>query len=905
MSLIFNTTALFSQRNCGTTDSNTKQFEHNLEYQNARKAIEKQTKSFVLEGSAARASVTIPVVVHVIWRTGFPQENISEAQVNSQIDAMNQDFRLLNSNASSIPTGFKTIAADCNINFCLAKRTPQNTTTTGINRIQSNRTTNWGTDDAVKNPSAGGYATWNPQKYLNIYVCNIGGGILGYSPYPGAPALNDGVVVDYRYFGTTGIVSPPYHLGRTATHEIGHWLNLNHIWGDSICGDDEVADTPVHEDANSGCPAYPKYNSCSGNPEMPMNYMDYSDDACMNMFSAGQNARMQALFAAGGYRNSLLTSDACLPITQNISCGAPTGLQINSISPNTVTLAWVVVAGANSYTVSYKTTAASNWSQLAATSNTLLISSLQSATAYQFQVQANCNAILSTVSNTVNANTLSSLCAAPTNFKVGNITSSSANISWTQANGVTISNLKYKKQGTTTWISMLPFGNSQILKSLQPTTVYEVQISAVCGSSTSAPLTGTFTTAALTQSCGTPTSVAVNTIKETEATVTWTTVAGATSYRVFYKVYNANVWSSNDSGTNTFYLSGLLPATNYQTKVVAICNGSLGADSQLLVFVTKAVVCANIPTNVNISNITATSASVNWAATSGAVSYKMQYRKSNSTTWTVVGSILGTTYNLPNLTILTPYDVQVAAICGANSTSPFSTQKSFVTLNPTSICTDKYEDNNTKTNSKVLLTNATISANIGTALDNDWFKFANSSSQRYIRLTLSNIPSEYQIRLYDSNSTLIAEGTSTSAVAKAIKWNNGNVGSFFIQIFSKNGVFSTKNCYDLKIETSANTFKTLNKESIDNQLITNDFSVNIAPNPIQEYAKISISTDKNMSINCTMFDLTGKIIRTNKFEIDQDNNSFFLDTDNIENGIYFLRFDYEDRVVTKKIVVQK
>ena len=213
ISLISNTTTLFSQRNCGTHDFNTKQFEHNLDYQNARKAIENQTKSFILEGSTARTSVTIPVVVHIVWRTGFPTENISDAQVNSQIDALNQDFRLLNSNASSIPTAFKPIAADCNINFCLAKRTPQNTATTGIDRIQSNRTTNWGTNDEVKNPSTGGYATWNTQKYLNIYVCNIGGGILGYSPYPGAPALNDGIVIDYRYFGTTGIVSPPYHLG--------------------------------------------------------------------------------------------------------------------------------------------------------------------------------------------------------------------------------------------------------------------------------------------------------------------------------------------------------------------------------------------------------------------------------------------------------------------------------------------------------------------------------------------------------------------------------------------------------------------------------------------------------------------------------------------------------------------
>ena len=152
ISLVFQSTTAFSQRVCATHDFHNKQLSENPEYLKARKTIESHTKQFISEGNAARMSVTIPVVVHVIWRNGFPSENISDAQVLSQIDALNQDFRLLNSNASTIPAVFKPLAADCNINFCMAKRTPQNTTTTGINRVQSSRTTNWGTNDDVKNP---------------------------------------------------------------------------------------------------------------------------------------------------------------------------------------------------------------------------------------------------------------------------------------------------------------------------------------------------------------------------------------------------------------------------------------------------------------------------------------------------------------------------------------------------------------------------------------------------------------------------------------------------------------------------------------------------------------------------------------------------------------------------------
>ena len=903
--LFFTSISLFAQRNCGSFLFHKEQLEHNLEYAKARKTIETQTKAFISENNTARMTVTIPVVVHIVWRTNFPVENISEAQVLSQIDALNKDFNLQNSNAVNIPAALKSVAANCNINFCLAKRTPENNVTTGINRLQSNRTVGWGTADDVKLPYKGGFATWNPDKYLNIYVCSIGGGILGYAPYPGAPAQNDGIVIDYRYFGTTGIVSSPYHLGRTATHEVGHWLNLDHIWGDSICGDDEVADTPVHSDANTGCPAYPKYNTCSSASEMPMNYMDYTDDACMNMFTIGQNARMQAVFAPNGFRNSLLYSDACQPLTQTVSCGTPIGLQLNTITPTTASVSWVAVSGANSYDISYKTASATTWTKTSSVSNTLLISGLQSATAYQFQVQAKCDGVSGLSSTLSTFTTLVLPCPTPSNLIFSSITSNSATVSWSQASTMTLTALKYRKQGTTTWTSILPNSAGQNIQNLLPSTVYEVQILSACGTVTAVPLTGTFTTAAVVQNCGTPTSVAVNTIATTTANIVWTTVSGATSYRIFYRAKNANIWSSNDSATNSFLLSGLLSGVNYEVKIAALCNGGIGTDSQLLEFVTKTIACGNIPTNVGISAITANAAAVNWTATAGAVSYKLQYRKSNATTWTIIGTVFGTTYNMINLTALTPYDVQVAAVCGINSTSNFSTQKSFSTLSNVASCSDKYENNNTLLTAKVILPNSTISANIGSIADNDWFKFANTTAQRYIRLTLSNIPAEYQIRLYDSNAVLISEGTSSSISAKSLKWNNGKVGSFFIQIFSKNGVFSTQNCYELKIETSSNVYKSNNKQSADNQDITNGFDVNIAPNPVQEYAKISISTDKNISLNYTMFDLTGKTIQADKFDIAQDNNSFFLETTHLQNGIYFLRFSHEDKVVTKKIVVQK
>ncbi len=173
-----------------------------------------------------------------------------------------------------------------------------------VNR-KSTKKTSWGTRDVMKNGKRGGINATSPDTKLNIWVCTIGSGILGYAQFPGGNASTDGVVIDSRYFGTVGTATAPFNKGRTATHEVGHWMNLRHIWGDTTCGNDYVADTPSHNTANYGCPSYPHYSSCSGSPiEMTMNFMDYTDDACMYMFSEGQKQRMLAVFLSGGPRAS-------------------------------------------------------------------------------------------------------------------------------------------------------------------------------------------------------------------------------------------------------------------------------------------------------------------------------------------------------------------------------------------------------------------------------------------------------------------------------------------------------------------------------------------------------------------------------------------------------------------------
>lgn len=272
--------------------------------------------------SLPRTVIQIPVVVHVVYKG--PLENITDAQIQSQIDVLNADYRLQNTNSSNIPAEFQPLAADVEMEFCLASQTPNGAPTNGITRTA----TSWlnigqvlAADGSprVCYTALGGEDAWDPAHYLNIWVAGIGGGILGFGTLPGtAPPEEEGVVIDPKYFGTIGLaaLNAPNHLGRTAVHEIGHYFDLNHIWGgnENVCTDDDgVNDTPVQRAAFFGCPAYPQF-SC-GNSAMFMNYMDYTDDACMCLFTQGQKARMLATLAV--IRPGLLTSPGCLTSSTN------------------------------------------------------------------------------------------------------------------------------------------------------------------------------------------------------------------------------------------------------------------------------------------------------------------------------------------------------------------------------------------------------------------------------------------------------------------------------------------------------------------------------------------------------------------------------------------------------------
>ena len=290
------------RRLCGAMEAHMRLLESDPAMRERRAKIHAATELMVRRGTAFRQGakkvpVTIPVVVHVVYRTAA--ENISVAQIKSQIKAMNRDYSATNPDKINTPTVWSGLIQDSKIRFALATKDPKGNATTGITRKQTT-VASFTTDDKVKRAATGGANAWPATKYLNLWVCTLGGGLLGYAQFPGGAAATDGVVILNTGFGTTGTAAAPFNLGRTATHEVGHWLNLNHIWGDtSDCsGTDHVSDTPNAQLPNYGVPTFP-HVTCSNGPngDMFVNYMDYGDDRAMVMFTNGQVSRMQATLA--------------------------------------------------------------------------------------------------------------------------------------------------------------------------------------------------------------------------------------------------------------------------------------------------------------------------------------------------------------------------------------------------------------------------------------------------------------------------------------------------------------------------------------------------------------------------------------------------------------------------------
>jgi len=633
------------QRSCHTMENQERLLQEDPHLFERIQKIEAFTNYAISSGKVDKnkALITIPVVFHIVYNT--TAQNISDAQIQSQLDVLNRDFRKLNTDLNLIPSTFTSLVADAEINFCLANRDPNGNSTSGILRVPTSLAS-FSTNDGVKSSTTGGSNAWPSNQYLNIWVCNMSGGILGYAQFPGGAAATDGVVIGYTCFGTTGTAQAPFNKGRTATHEVGHWLNLRHIWGDATCGNDLVTDTPVHNTSNYGCPSHPRSNSCGTSAEMFMNYMDYVDDACMQMFSNGQKARMQALFVSGGARASLATSPGCSGTTG----GGSTPAYCAATGSNTQ-YEWISNVKFN--TINNTSTGSGGYSNF------------------------------TSISSIVNKGTAYTLTLTP----------AFAGTAYTEYFKVYID-----------YNGDLDFADAGELVYSSPGT-----------------------TAAVNASVTIPTSA----------------ITGNVRMRVMMK-------DGAITGPCESFTYG-----EVEDYTLSIQVGSTGTT-------------CGVPAGLTNSAVGTTTASLSWGAVTGATNYTVQYKKSTATTWTSVTTTTAN-YNLTALSSSTTYNWQVRTNCSSGS-SAYTVGPNFTTQAAISTsCTDSYETNNTFSSAKSISANANISALLNTSTDIDWFKFSNALTAKNIRVTLSNLPADYDLRLYNSAGTLLYTSANGGNTVEQIK----------------------------------------------------------------------------------------------------------------------------------------
>ena len=303
---MFAFTGFAQDRSCATMEVLEQQLLQDPHQAARMEAIERHTEDFIHEHAADgsdRVVITIPVVFHIVHNGDAlgTNENISDALVLAQLDQLNQDFALSNSDASLIPGLFLPVAANTEIQFCLAQRKPDGTATNGINRINGGQAS-W-TSTQI-NTTLKPTTIWNRNQYLNIWSVVFGGsssGLLGYAQFPGGNATTDGVVCLWSSFGSVAMPNPSggnYARGRTATHEVGHWLGLYHTFQGGCNGNgDSVSDTPPEKSSAFGCPGGRDTCPNKAGVDPIENFMDYTDDSCMYRFSAGQSSRMDTQWA--------------------------------------------------------------------------------------------------------------------------------------------------------------------------------------------------------------------------------------------------------------------------------------------------------------------------------------------------------------------------------------------------------------------------------------------------------------------------------------------------------------------------------------------------------------------------------------------------------------------------------
>jgi hypothetical protein len=322
---------------------------------------------------------------------------------------------------------------------------------------------------------------------------------------------------------------------------------------------------------------------------------------------------------------------------------------------------------------------------------------------------------------------------------------------------------------------------------------------------------------------------------------------------------------------------------------------------------TPAPVLCGVPASLASSAITTTSAVVSWGTITGATSYTLQYKLSTATTWTTVSGLTTTSYSLTGLASIATYNYQVSATCPAG-TGNYSASSSFTTLSAFPTCTDSYETNNSTNQAKTISVNTNVLAKISSSTDQDWFKFANTTTNKNIKIELSTLPADYNVALYNPSGTLVASSLNAGTASEVIIYNTTTVGTYKVRVYNVSSAFNATYCYTLRASISASTFVRESGEevtSFENAEIPAQATLanlSLYPNPFSEQLTAQFYSSKEEYLNVYLFDAMGKMIYESKYPAISGNNVIELNGLDLPNGYYHFLIQNETERVSKSII---
>jgi hypothetical protein len=510
--------------------------------------------------------------------------------------------------------------------------------------------------------------------------------------------------------------------------------------------------------------------------------------------------------------------------------------------------------------------------------------------------------------NRINNGTCLTLCTAPScNAPAGMsttaITTSSATFNWTAVSGAASYNVRYRVVSNLTWTNSSTASASFNAAGLSSATNYEWQVQTVCSSGSSAFTASTnFTTASVPVPCNAPTGMSTTSVTTSSATFNWTAVSGAASYNVRYRVVSNLTWTNSSTASASFNAAGLSSATNYEWQVQTVCSSGSSSFTASTNFTTASVpVPCNAPTGMSTTSITTSSATFNWTAVSGAASYNVRYRVVSNLTWTN-SSTASASFNAAGLSSATNYEWQVQTVCSGGS-SAFTASTLFTTL--TSVCTDVYEPNNSKNSAAIIPVATNISALINPTGEYDWFTFSNTSAQRNIRITLTNLPANYDVRLYGTNGNYVAISQNSGLTSETINYNTNTVGTWRIRVNGFNGAFNASQCYTLRAEISGTPFSAP-QEMISGENVSQQQSqLTLFPNPAHNNLTVNFYSETDGKAVFNLYALPGEKVMSLENNVQEGMNSFELNTSSLTNGIYIFELLSEGNAIRQKLIVSK